>query len=177
VILDAANAVIAKNPARKDKRMWTDRLGGATIQSVAAPDENEEARWVAFQAKKAIAMGTAPGEIAILYRTNGQSRPLEESLREQQISYEVIGGQEFFDKREVKDVIAYFKALANPRDEVSLLRIVNVPARGIGDVTLERLSVAAQACGQPLWDTFKAAHTGDRSAARAPQRRFRSSAP
>jgi len=159
VILDAANAVIAKNPARKDKRMWTDRLGGPTIQSVAAPDENEEARWVAFQIKKAIAMGTPPGEIAILYRTNGQSRPLEESLREQQISYEVIGGQEFFDKREVKDVIAYFKALANPKDEVSLLRIVNVPARGIGDVTLERLSAASQASGKPLWETFKEAQS------------------
>jgi DNA helicase-2/ATP-dependent DNA helicase PcrA len=157
VILDAANAVIAKNPARKDKRMWTDQLGGATIQSVAAPDENEEARWVAYQVKKALALGHRPSDVAILYRTNGQSRPLEEALREQQIFYEVVGGQEFFDKREVKDVIAYFKVLANPKDEVSLLRIVNVPARGIGDVTLERLTTYAHEHQTPLWETFKGA--------------------
>src|SRR5262249_5070709 len=94
-------------------------------------------------------------EIAVLYRTNGQSRPIEEALRERQISYEVVGGQEFFDKREVKDVIAYFKVLSNPRDEVSLLRIVNVPSRGIGDVTLERLTAAAQQSSRPLWDVFR----------------------
>jgi DNA helicase-2/ATP-dependent DNA helicase PcrA len=155
VILDAANAVIEKNPDRKAKRMWTDRLGGALIQSVAAPDENEEARYVAHQIHKAIALGTTPDEIAVLYRTNGQSRPIEEALRERQVDYEIVGGQEFFDKREVKDVIAYFKVLANPRDEVSLLRIVNVPSRGIGDVTLERLTTHAHETGKPLWDTFK----------------------
>jgi DNA helicase-2/ATP-dependent DNA helicase PcrA len=155
VILDAANAVIEKNPDRKAKRMWTDRLGGALIQSVAAPDENEEARYVAHQIHKAIALGTTPDEIAVLYRTNGQSRPIEEALRERQVDYEIVGGQEFFDKREVKDVIAYFKVLANPRDEVSLLRIVNVPSRGIGDVTLERLTTHAHETSKPLWDTFK----------------------
>ncbi len=158
VILDAANAVIAKNPARKDKRMWTETLGGAAIQSVVAPDENEEARFVAFQIKKAVGLGTPPEDIAVLYRTNGQSRPIEEALREVGVYYEVIGGQEFFDKREVKDVIAYFKVLANPLDQISLLRIVNVPARGIGDVTLERLSSFAQETGKPLWDVLKAAH-------------------
>jgi DNA helicase-2/ATP-dependent DNA helicase PcrA len=157
VILDAANAVIAKNPARKDKRMWTDRLGGALVQSVACPDENEEARYVAHEVNKALVGGIPADEIAVLYRTNGQSRPIEETLRERQISYEVVGGQEFFDKREVKDVIAYFKVLANPRDEVSLLRIVNVPSRGIGDVTLERLTAASHETSRPLWEVFKGA--------------------
>ncbi|MBL8955995.1 MAG: UvrD-helicase domain-containing protein [Myxococcaceae bacterium] len=157
VILDAANAVIAKNPERKDKKMWTDQLGGAVIQSVACPDENEEARWVAFNVRKAMGNGLSADDIAILYRTNGQARPIEEALREQGVFYEVIGGQEFFDKREVKDVIAYFKAIANPLDQMSLLRIVNVPARGIGDVTLERLSTFAQENDKPLWDVLKAA--------------------
>jgi DNA helicase-2/ATP-dependent DNA helicase PcrA len=101
--------------------------------------------------KRAIAEGVSPDEIAILYRVNGQSRFLEEYLRERQVRYEVIGGSEFFDRREVKDVIAYFKVIANPKDEVSLLRIVNVPSRGIGDVTMERLTAWALANEVPLW--------------------------
>ena len=155
VILDAANAVIAKNPERRAKRMWTDKLGGRKIQLTVAPDENEEARWVGHQVAKAIQDGLSPDEIAVLYRTNGQARPVEEALREKQVAYEVIGGQEFFDRREVKDVVAYLKLIANAKDDTSLLRIVNVPARGIGDVTLERLSSHAQASGAPLWEVLK----------------------
>src|SRR5207249_4302589 len=91
VILDAANAVIALNPARKPKRMWTEKLGGFKVQSVVAPDENEEARFVALEVKKAL--GSMPAsEVAVLYRTNGQSRPIEEALRERQVPYEVVGG-------------------------------------------------------------------------------------
>ncbi|MHB8878884.1 MAG: ATP-dependent helicase [Myxococcaceae bacterium] len=151
VILDAANAVIAKNPARCPKRMWTDLPGGPPVTLVAAPTEEEEARFVAHEIWKAMSGGLPADEIAVLYRTNGQSRPVEEALREKQVNYEVVGGSEFFDRREVKDVIAYFKVLANAADEVSLLRIVNVPARGIGDVTLERLGEAAAAHELPLW--------------------------
>jgi DNA helicase-2/ATP-dependent DNA helicase PcrA len=157
IILDAANAVIEKNPERRSKRMWTEEKGGARIEVVVAPSEEEEARHVAHEVKKAIALGLSPDEIAILYRTNGQSRPVEEALREKQVFYEVVGGQEFFDRREIKDVIAYFKVIANPRDEVSLLRIVNVPARGIGDVTLERLTAHSVATQTPLWDTLLSA--------------------
>ncbi|ADO70606.1 ATP-dependent helicase [Stigmatella aurantiaca] len=151
VVLDAANAVIAKNPERKAKRMWTDRLGGERVKVVTCPNEEEEARFVAHEIQKQMALGVAADDIAVLYRTNGQSRPVEEMLREKGIGYEVVGGSEFFDRREVKDVIAYFKVIANPRDEVSLLRIVNVPARGIGDVTMERLHAHARADGISLW--------------------------
>ncbi len=156
-VLDGANAVIAKNPARRAKKMWTDQLGGRPISLVTAHGEDEEARFVAHEVSKALAGGLPADEIAILYRTNGQARPIEEALREKAIGYEVVGGSEFFDRREVKDVIAYFKVIANPSDEVSLLRIVNVPARGIGDVTLERLGEAARARGTSTWATMQGA--------------------
>jgi DNA helicase-2/ATP-dependent DNA helicase PcrA len=151
VILDAANAVIEKNPERRAKRMWTDRAGGALVQVVCTPNEEDEARWVAAEVKKAIAQGMPADEIAVLYRVNGQARFFEEFLRERDVRYEVVGGSEFFDRREVKDVIAYFKVIANARDEMSLLRIVNVPARGIGDVTMERLTSWSIAEDVPLW--------------------------
>jgi DNA helicase-2/ATP-dependent DNA helicase PcrA len=154
VILDAANAVIEKNPERRAKRMWTDRAGGALVQVVCTPNEEDEARYVASEVKKAVAQGFPPDEIAVLYRVNGQARFFEEFLREKDVRYEVVGGSEFFDRREVKDVIAYFKVIANPRDEVSLLRIVNVPARGIGDVTMERLTSWAIAEDASLWEAM-----------------------
>ena len=157
VILDASNAVIEKNPARRAKRMWTDRTGGAKIRHVTAPTEEEEARFVGREIQRCIAEGVPADDIAVLYRTNGQARPIEESLRERGIAYEVIGGSEFFDRREVKDVIAYLKVIANPRDEVSLLRIVNVPARGIGDVTMERLRRFAHESQTTVWDAMTAA--------------------
>lgn len=153
-ILEAANAVIEKNPARKAKRMWTEETEGRLVELVVAPDEDEEARFVAKEIDKAIAEGLSRDEIAILYRTNGQSRPFEEALRARDISYEVIGGTEFFDRREIKDVIAYFKVIANVKDDVSLLRIINVPARGIGDVTVARLGQAAHEKNLPLWETL-----------------------
>ena len=154
VVLDAANAVIALNPERKAKKMWTERAGGPLIKVVTCPNEDEEARFVAREIEKHVGLGIPMDDIAVLYRTNGQARPIEEALREKQLFYEVIGGSEFFDRREVKDVIAYFKVIANPRDEVSLLRIVNVPARGIGDVTMERLVGHARARELSLWDAM-----------------------
>jgi DNA helicase-2/ATP-dependent DNA helicase PcrA len=158
VILDGANAVIEKNPLRRAKRMWTDQKGGAKLKLVSTPSEEEEARYVAREVKEAIARGLPPGEIAILYRTNGQSRPVEEALREKEVRYEVIGGTEFFDRREVRDVIAYFKLIANPKDESSLLRIINVPARGIGDVTMERITSYAVENEVSLWKALAQAH-------------------
>jgi DNA helicase-2/ATP-dependent DNA helicase PcrA len=151
VILDGANAVIEKNPDRRAKRMWSSVKGGPKITLCAAPSEEDEARWVASEVKRAVVEGVSADDIAILYRVNGQSRFLEEFLREREVRYEVFGGSEFFDRREVKDVIAYFKVIANPKDEISLLRIVNVPARGIGDVTMERLTAWALANEVPLW--------------------------
>ncbi|MDQ3265204.1 MAG: UvrD-helicase domain-containing protein [Myxococcota bacterium] len=153
-VLAGANAVIAKNPDRKAKRMWTDQQQGPKLRVVVTPGEEDEARFVAHEITKHLSAGLSPDEVAVLYRTNGQSRPVEEALREKNIGYEVVGGSEFFDRREVKDVIAYFKVIANPRDEVSLLRIVNVPARGIGDVTMERLTHHARAESLALWDAM-----------------------
>jgi DNA helicase II / ATP-dependent DNA helicase PcrA len=158
-ILDAANAVIQKLPERKPKRMWTDRPGGPKLKVVVAPNEAEEARFVAHETQKHLALGIPADDIAVLYRTNGQSRPIEEALREKNIFYEVVGGSEFFDRREVKDVIAYFKVIANPSDEMSLLRIVNVPARGIGDVTMERMVARARALNVPLWEAMARAES------------------
>ncbi|XXF79856.1 UvrD-helicase domain-containing protein [Myxococcaceae bacterium GXIMD 01537] len=153
-VLEGANGVIEKNPERKAKRMWTDQPPGALLKVVSCPNEDEEARFVAVEIQKHMALGMPADDIAILYRTNGQARPIEEMLREKGIGYEVVGGSDFFDRREVKDVIAYFKVIANPRDETSLLRIVNVPARGIGDVTMERLHAHARADGVTLWEAM-----------------------
>jgi DNA helicase-2/ATP-dependent DNA helicase PcrA len=154
VIIESANAVIEKNPLRRAKRMWTTVKGGARVGVVTAANEEEEARYVASEVKRAITEGLSADDIAVLYRVNGQSRFIEEFLRERQVYYEVVGGSEFFDRREVKDVIAYFKVIANPRDEVSLLRIVNTPARGIGDVTMERLTGWALGQEVPLWEAL-----------------------
>ncbi|MBN8468727.1 UvrD-helicase domain-containing protein [Corallococcus exiguus] len=160
-VLDAANAVIAKNPERKDKRMWTDRKGGPLVKVVACPNDEEEARFIAHEIQKHISLGVPADDIAVLYRTNGQAHPVEEMLREKSIAYEVVGGSEFFDRSEVKDVIAYFKVLANKLDEISLMRIVNVPSRGIGDVTMERLHAHSRAEGVTLWTVMRRADTYD----------------
>jgi DNA helicase-2/ATP-dependent DNA helicase PcrA len=153
-ILDAANAVIAKNPRRKPKRLWTRIPGDRRVRAVIAPNEDEEARFAAHEVGKQLGLGVPASEVAILYRTNGQSATFEEALRAKNIPFEVLGGSEFFDRREVRDVVAYLKVIVNPRDEVSLRRIVNVPARGIGDVTLERLGERAHTLGIPLWDAM-----------------------
>ncbi|PZR16632.1 MAG: DNA helicase UvrD [Archangium gephyra] len=155
VILDAANSVIEKNPDRRSKRMWSDVKAGPKITLCSAPSEEDEARWVASEVKRAVGEGMSPDDIAILYRVNGQSRFLEEFLREREVRYEVHGGTEFFDRREVKDVIAYFRVIANPKDEISLLRIINTPARGIGDVTMERINAWALKHDTPLWKALE----------------------
>jgi DNA helicase-2/ATP-dependent DNA helicase PcrA len=153
-ILDAANAVIALNPRRKPKRLWTQTPGDHRVRAVIAPNEDEEARFVAHEVGKQLGLGVPASEIAILYRTNGQSATFEEALRARNVPFEVLGGSEFFDRREVRDVVAYLKVIVNSRDEVSLRRIVNVPARGIGDVTLERLGERARTLNIPLWDAI-----------------------
>ncbi len=127
---------------------------GRRSSSCVVPGEDDEAALVAKGIEQRLARGVRPDDIAVLYRTNGQSRPFEEAFRARGIRYEVVGGSEFFDRREVRDVLAYLKLLANPADEVSLLRIVNVPARGIGDVTVEHLVSHARARGLTLADVL-----------------------
>ncbi len=156
-VLEAANAVIAKNEARKPKRLFTTAGPGDPVQLVVCADEDEEGRWIGREISRLLEKGRRPKDIAVLYRTNGQSRPLEESLRGEDIPYDVVGGQEYFDKKEIKDLVAYLKACQNGRDEVSLLRIVNVPARGIGDTTLERLGAHARSRKLPLEEAMRRA--------------------
>jgi DNA helicase-2/ATP-dependent DNA helicase PcrA len=146
-VLAAAGAVISAIADRRPKVLSAARDEGKPVQVVVLPGEEDEASWVARAVEKRLQEGIAPADVAILYRTNGQSRPFEESFRARGLPFEVVGGTEFFHQREVKDVVAYLKVLANPRDEVSLLRIINVPSRGIGDATMERLLAHARSHG------------------------------
>jgi DNA helicase II / ATP-dependent DNA helicase PcrA len=157
-ILDAANALIGKNPGRKAKRLWTDRGRGANVRVVCAPDDDGEARFVADEVLRIAYEDKVPlREIAVLYRTNAQARPLEEALRLAGVRYRVVGGTSLFDRKEVRDLVAYLRAALNPRDDVSLLRIVNVPARGIGDQTVARAQELARARRVAVWDVLRAA--------------------
>ena len=154
-ILEAANAVIGKNPGRKPKRLWTDRGHGPNIRLVAAPSDEAEAKHVADEIVRVSYEEKIPArEIAILYRTNAQARPFEEALRLAGIRYRVVGGTSLFDRKEVRDLVAYLRAALNPRDEVALLRIVNVPARGIGDQTVTRAQELARERKCTVWDVF-----------------------
>ena len=147
-ILNAANAVIANNRDRKPKDLWTAHGGGDHIVRYYAEDEHEEAAWVASTAND---MHESDGrqwrEIGVLYRTNAQSRVVEEAFMRQGIPYRVVGGTKFYDRKEVKDAIAYLKIAVNPSDEVSIKRIINVPKRGIGDTSIGKLDSWARANG------------------------------
>ena len=153
-ILDAANQVIAHNAGRKEKALWTEQEAGETIKLFCAGDEREEAAWVADRMKKLNRHGESYGNMAVLYRTNAQSRVLEEMLMRAGIPYKVFGGQRFYDRREVRDVIAYLRVIANPTDDVSLRRIINVPKRAIGDATIAELVAHAQAQDMPLFSAL-----------------------
>jgi superfamily I DNA/RNA helicase len=139
-ILNAANAVIQRNVRRRGKKLWSDKGDGPKISLQTFQDDEEEARTVVELINYARVARRVPWSAqAILFRTNQQSRPLEMALRQAGVKYHLIGGQSFFDRREVRDFLAYLKMFLNPNDDVSLLRIANVPARGLSDVTMERL--------------------------------------
>lgn len=145
VILAAANAVIKNNARRRLKQLWSDKGQGSSIVLHTFPDDETEGRTIAEQIEYARQIQRIPwADQAILFRTNIQSRPLETALRQAGIRYHLIGGQSFFDRREIKDLIAFLKVFLNPHDDVSLLRIANVPARGLSDLTMERLLAASQ---------------------------------
>jgi DNA helicase-2/ATP-dependent DNA helicase PcrA len=157
-ILDAANAVIANNLGRKPKELWTEHEGGAPIVRYQAEDEVDEAHWVARRISRLHADEHVRwGDVAIFYRMNAQSRALEDALVRLGIPYKVIGGTRFYDRREVKDVLAYLKALVNPQDEVSLKRILNVPKRGIGDSSVAKLDAWAAMRGMSFIDALRRA--------------------
>ncbi len=157
-ILDAANAVIANNFGRKPKELWTDQGTGQPIVRYHADDEGDEAQWVAHQIAALHDGGTMRwGDMAVFYRTNAQSRVLEECLVRVGIPYQVVGGTRFYDRREVKDALAYLKTVVNPADEVSIKRVLNVPKRGIGDASVARIDVWANAHGVPFLEALRSA--------------------
>ena len=139
-ILDAANAVITNNLSRKPKELWTDEGEGHAIIRYHADTETDEAQWVAHEIAKLHDSGDHMwGDVAVFYRTNGQSRVMEEHLLRAGIPYKVVGGTRFYDRREIKDALAYLKAVVNPADEVAVKRILNIPKRGIGDSSVAKL--------------------------------------
>jgi len=140
-ILDAANAVITNNVSRKPKTLWTETGDGNKITRYRAEDEYDEAAWVAHEVTRLHAdHGLRWGDVAVFYRTNAQSRALEEAMVRAEVPYKVVGGTKFYDRREVKDVLAYLRVLVNPDDEVSWRRIVNVPKRGVGETSVAKLA-------------------------------------
>jgi DNA helicase-2/ATP-dependent DNA helicase PcrA len=156
-ILACANAVIARNADRRPKRLFTAAGDGEKVRVVPLPSEEDEARFVAEEIARVRREGRPFGDVAVLYRLNAQSRPIEEALREASVPYTVHGGPAFFDRSEVRDVLAYLKVCVAPQDEVSLARIVNVPARGIGDASLERVHAWAVEHGVHLFEALSRA--------------------
>jgi DNA helicase-2/ATP-dependent DNA helicase PcrA len=157
LILDAAHAVVTHNAARKDKKLWTEIAGGKPISRFEAYNEEEEAEWIARQIEELTGGRSSPlirradeevehwerGDVSVMYRTNAQSRAIEEAFLRYGIRYQLVGGTRFYQRREVKDAIAYLRILRNDTDQISFERILNVPARGIGDKSIEELRLAA----------------------------------
>lgn len=157
VILDAANAVIDNNTGRKPKNLWTDNGNGNQITYFRAIDERDEARFVIEQIQALDSRYDVKlGDISVLYRTNTQSRVFEEMLIKSGIPYNIVGGTKFYERKEIKDIIAYLRVIFNPNDSLSLLRIINVPRRGIGDATLAKLQAYAEENNMNLFDVVSA---------------------
>ena len=155
-ILDAANAVITNNLMRKPKHLWTEQVGGELITRYHAEDEYDEAGWVTREMVRLHDLGEVQwGDVAVFYRTNAQSRAVEEQLVRMSIPYKVVGGTKFYDRKEIKDLLAYLRATRNRADEVSLKRIVNVPKRGVGDTSLARLDAWSQSHNLPFADAME----------------------
>src|SRR5215203_5450533 len=138
IILDAASAVISQNRNRKEKQLWTDRQGGARIRYYRGNDELEEADFIVRTVKQSRA-ADVEAMVAVLYRTNSQSRSIEDALMREGVPYKIIGGVRFYERKEIKDTLAYMKLVINPHDDVSLRRVINVPARGIGKGVMDTL--------------------------------------
>ena len=162
IILDAANAVIDNNKGRPEKNLWTDKIEGAKIQHFTAQSEHEEAAFIGDTIAKKHDIHDVPyGDMAILYRTNAQSRVLEEALIKRALPYTMVGGTKFYDRKEIKDVLAYLRVLYNPFDDLSLLRIINVPKRSIGATTVAKLQDYAREKGTSLFMTLTQLHLID----------------
>jgi DNA helicase-2/ATP-dependent DNA helicase PcrA len=153
-ILEAANAVIVNNRERKPKSLWSELGEGEPVRILEVEDEHAEARLIVSEIAQLLDEGHAGAELAVFYRTNAQSRVIEDVLSRSDIPYQVIGGPRFYERAEIKDAVAYLQVLDNPADAVSLARIANRPRRGVGDTSLARLRIHADAQGMTLWEAF-----------------------
>ena len=163
MILEGASAVVAQNTQRKGKNLWTAREGGSLIGYYEAPDGENEALFIADRVQKYLREAGAQEDLprcAVLYRTNSQSRLVEEALRRYQIQYHMVGGFSFYDRAEVKDILSYLKLVQNVHDSVALGRVVNSPPRGIGKTTMETLERMALSSGMSTWDAIGTSDRG-----------------
>jgi DNA helicase-2/ATP-dependent DNA helicase PcrA len=170
-ILSAANSVVSNNRGRKAKTLWTDLGEGDPIKVRELSDEHAEARYVTAEVERLVDEGVSREEIAVFYRTNAQSRVLEDMLVRAQIGYQVIGGTKFYERAEIKDAISYLTFIVNPQDNSAFTRIANSPRRGIGQTSLGRVIAYADATGVPVWDAAAAAHDDDRIGLATPARK------
>src|SRR5687768_1195833 len=161
-ILDAADAIIENNVNQKKKKLWTDKSGGDQILYFQSPDPEGEARFVASRIEDH-RRRDASKRIAVLYRTNAQSRQFEEALRRLRIDYNIVGGFSFYERAEVKDIVAYLKAILNPADDIAILRVINTPTRGIGKSSLDEVLSIARKMGGSIWDGIKAIANGEQA--------------
>jgi DNA helicase-2/ATP-dependent DNA helicase PcrA len=168
-ILDAANAVIAHNKARHGKTLWSDRGQGDNLIHAVADSPEKEAQWVAREIVSLRADGRAWSDVAVLYRSNVQAKMIEEELRQAGVPYVMYGGQQFFERKEVKDLIAYLRVALNPRDDLSLRRVLNYPARGIGASTVERMVALAATQHASLWKVLRQVAGGSPLPAEEPE--------
>jgi DNA helicase-2/ATP-dependent DNA helicase PcrA len=160
IILEAAGAVVANNAKRKGKKLWTDRQGGSLVGYYEAPDGENEALFIADRIQKfqrEAGNGDETARCAVLYRTNSQSRLVEEALRRYNIRYTMVGGFSFYERAEIKDLLCYLRLVRNPHDSMAMQRVINTPARGIGKTTLETLERLALETGRSMWDGLGAA--------------------
>jgi DNA helicase-2/ATP-dependent DNA helicase PcrA len=148
-ILDSAHAVISANQQRKEKQLWTEQTAGEPIVIFEAYNDNEEADFVAAEVEELVKAGARPRDVAVMYRTNAQSRSLEEAFIREGIRYRIVGGTRFYERKEVRDIVAYLRLIYNPFDRVSFERAVNTPSRGIGDKTLDELARWSEELGVP----------------------------
>ena len=155
-ILEAANAVVAHNATRKSKHLFTDRGDGEKIRVYQAADERDEGRWIASEIEKLHDAGTSYNDIAVFYRTNAQSRILEDMLMRAGVPYKIVGGTRFFDRAEIRDVMAYLKLVVNPADDVAALRVVNTPRRGIGQTSIDKIRGYAAREGLSFFEACEA---------------------
>ena len=164
-ILQAANQVIANNTGRKAKNLWTSKAEGDKIKLYRGDSEREEGYFIVSEIKKGVQRGARKfSDYAILYRTNAQSRVIEETLIKSEIPYQIVGGIKFYDRKEIKDILAYLRLVSNPNDDISFARVVNEPKRGIGDTTVEKLAEAAATWGISIFEVLNSVELLDISA-------------